>query len=568
MPKEIFNEGRVAGLSSYSEYVRQLKSVDPDFDVCTEREWLSASLGTGSSMVLKIPKGAGDAVGDNMYMYQVEAPDGSHIGAGSSVYASYFYGDCEFDSKGWATVVKDYGTLICNTSAKHPDGAVSNINSSTIPVGDISQELSLPTTADMSSISYKTQHKRLSEYIKIVDGLVLQPGTWSRSEASAPYMDFVPDLHLNPVIRFTFMEPITNDFYVLITGFTNRSILRGSSKFDFKATETENKQDGDFLGCEAYPWACKVQFLSSPAVDYMMKSSLKSGSRNVKVETYADKPLIKITSNNLLDATVYSRRSSTDTDKSGKDNFGNSTTVWKGTSDASHWYNSTRDANVVCKGNDPSRTSSGQETLTTHDLSNPYQASTKLGFKVDNKYSADDSNIIKNGQHGGWYNVEIDPYQLIKDLIDEVFARFNYVDQRLSEIELEIKNEMNHRREGDKYVINKIYSGEGGMDTLVSILNELLKTIYNPGNDLGLKVSYTDVKLDDDYDDGTSVGTLRKPTVSWAVDKNGIAIKPNANDGKIPRAKLNIYSGDGTGASATDFMRSRSDNSENDIWSK
>ena len=74
MPKEIFNEGRVAGISSYSEYVRQLKSVDPTFDVCTEREWLSASLGTGSSMVLKIPKGAGTAVGDNMYMYQVEAP--------------------------------------------------------------------------------------------------------------------------------------------------------------------------------------------------------------------------------------------------------------------------------------------------------------------------------------------------------------------------------------------------------------------------------------------------------------------------------------------------------------
>lgn len=567
MSKTIFGEGRVVGESAYEEYVRQLKSVDPNFDVCTEREWLSSSLGMGSSMVLKVPAGAGQPVGSSgMYMYQVEAPDGCHITAGSSIVASYFYGECEFDEKGWATLVTDYGSLISNTAESSPSDDATTVTTETVPIGDIDGELSLPTTPDMSTIQYKTQHVRLSEYVKIVDGLVIQAGYWTRANVDSPYKDFEPDLHRNPVVRLTFMEPVTNDFYVLLTGFTNRSILRGSSKFDFGSTETENKQDGDFLGCECYPWACKIQFTSSPAVDYIMKSSIKSGSRNVKVETYTDKPLVKITSNNLLDTTVYSRRSNTSTGH-GTDNFGNQTTTWEGTNDASHWYGSTRDANVVSECNDPSMSVSGQETVVTHNVNNPYSSSVSLGLTVQNNYQSDDRNTIKNGDHGGWYEITIDPYQLIKDLIDEIMARFKYIDQRFAEIEAEIANEINHRVNGDKYILNQIYSGNGSISQLVDLLNKLLSIIYNPDGDFGFNITWQDVELDVDYDESVTT-TIRKPTISWKTDSSGKPIVPDESDGAIPRAKLNIYSGESSGSSATDWIRSRSDNSENDLYAR
>ena len=561
MSKTIYNEGRVLGQSAYEEYVRQLKSVDPMFDVCTEREWLAASLGMGSSMVLKVPKGAGQSVGSGMYVYQVEAPVGSHIGAGSSIQASYFYGECDFDERGWATLVTDYGSLISNTQQSNPRDTATTVNTTTVPLGDVDGELALPTTPDMSTIKYTTQHKRLNEYVKIVDGIVIQPGYWKKANVDSPYKDFTPDLSKNPVVRLTFIEPITNDFYVMLTGFTNRSILRGTSKFDFGATETENKQDGDFLGCEAYPWACKIQFVSSPAMDYLFKSSIKSGSRNVKVETYEDSPLVKITSNNLLDTSVYSRRSNTTTSTSGRDNFGNPITVWQGTNDPSHWYGSTRDKNVVSECNDPSRTVSGQETVVTHNLKNKYASSVDLGFKVENHYQSDDRNVIKNGDHGGWYDIEIDPYQLIKDFIDEVFARFKYVDKRLQEIENEIGDEIKNRVDGDKYVYSKIFSGNGTIDQLVDLLNKLFATIYDPSGTLGLKITWQNVELDDDYTDQVT-GTIRVPTVTW----NGKT--PNRNDGAIPRAKLNIYSGNNSGSSATSYLRSRSDNSEDDLYAK
>lgn len=54
-----------------------------------------------------------------------------------------------------------------------------------------------------------------------------------------------------------------------------------------------------------------------------------------------------------------------------------------------------------------------------------------------------------------------------------------------------------------------MYQGTGGVDTIVSLLNELLKTIYNPKGTLGLTVSYENVDLNDNYDNGASAGTLK-----------------------------------------------------------
>lgn len=567
MTKLIYNEGRVVGESSYEEYVRQLKSVDPEFDVCTEREWLSASLAMGTSMVLKVPVNAGTLIGESgMYMYQVDLPDGCHLGAGNPVTGSYFYGECEVDEKGWATLVQDYGALISNTEQLNPQDDASQVTLETVPVGDIESELAIPDSPDVN-VDYTVQQKRLNEYIKVVDGIVIQPGTWYRSNVDKPYKDFSPDLSKKPVIRLTFMEQIKNDFYIQITGFTNRSILRGLSKFDLGSTETDNKQDGDFLGCEAYPWVAKIQFTSSPAVDYLLKSSMKRGSRNLKIEKFDDKPLIKITSNNLLDTTVYSRRSNIELGSS-VDNFGEPITTWEGTTDASHWYGDTRDENVVSQCNDPSFDVSGQETVVTHNLQNKYDSTAPLGFSVQNHYEPDDRNQIKNGDHGGWYDIDIDPYQMIKDFIDEVMARFNYIDKRLEEIEAEIKNEIIHRQNGDKYVLDQIYSSsDGSLNQLIDLLNQLLNIIYNPDGDLGLKITWEDVELDEDYDESIT-GTIRKPVFSWNTDDDGMPIKPEESDGTIPRATLNIYSGDNSGASATNWIRSRSDNSENDLYAK
>lgn len=566
MTKDIFNEGRVVGLSSYEEYVRQLKSVDADFDVCTEREWLAASLGTGSSMVLKVPANAGNPIGSNgMYIYQVEMPEGCHIGTGNTVYASYFYGKCSVDSKGWGTVVEDYGSLISNTESKNPNDNAEDIDTSTVPVGEVSGELSIPKTTEVNNIAYTDQHKKLNEYVKIVDGIVIQPGYWKKSNISSPYKDFTPDLHRKPVIRLTFMEQITNDFYIILTGFTNRSVLRGISKFDFGATETENKQDGDFLGCEAYPWACKIQFASSPAIDYLMKSSIRSGSRNVKIETYKDKPLIKVTSNNLLDTTVYSRQSNTSTTNAKEtDVFGNKITTWVGTKDASHWYGDDRKSSTISQCSDPSVSESGKETVTTKSVNNPY-SSVPIGFSVDNKYESDDRNKVKNGYHGGWYDIKIDPYRLIKDLIDEIFARFSYYDQRISEIENEIKIENDNRIQGDKYIINQMYNGAGGIDTLLPLLNEILALIYNNGSTITIDTVTSDVTVPSDYDKNNASGKMTKTSYKWKDNTN--PLKSDAA-GSLPRAKLNIYSGDNRGKDATDFIRSRADNHENDIHSK
>lgn len=567
MAKVIYNEGRVVGESAYEEYVRQLKSVDPEFDVCTEREWLSSSLGMGSSLVLKVPAMAGQPVGPSgMYVYQVEAPTGCHIAAGSNVIASYFYGNCDVDEKGWATLVTDYGSLISNTKESSPAEDATSVTESTVPTGDVESELFVPKDPNVNEVPFTEQQKRLNEFVKIADGIVIQPGHWQKANVDAPYKDFYPDLHLSPVVRLTFMEQITTDFYILITGFTNRSILRGTSKFDLGSTETENKADGDFLGCEAYPWTCKIQFVSSPAVDYLLKTSLRSGSRNLKVETFKDKPLVKITSNNLLSTTVYSRSSNTATGTS-TDNFGEPITTWEGTSDPSYWYGKDRDENVVSECNDPSMTQSGQEAVVTHDVKNPYDAQTSIGLEVQNHYESDDRNVVKNGDHGGWYYVQIDPYQLIKDFIDEVFARFSYVDKRLEEVEQEIYNEIVHRVNGDKYVLDQVYSGSGGLNSLVDLINELLGIIYNDAGNLGLKVTWEDVEVDDNYDESIT-GTLRKPTFSWNEDDEGNPIKPDVDLGRIPRAKLNIYSGDSSGADASDWLRSRSDNSENDLYAK
>ena len=54
MPRQLWNEGRVVGLSAYEVYLKQHLSKNPDIEPATEIEWLAASIASGSSMILKI----------------------------------------------------------------------------------------------------------------------------------------------------------------------------------------------------------------------------------------------------------------------------------------------------------------------------------------------------------------------------------------------------------------------------------------------------------------------------------------------------------------------------------
>ena len=44
MPQEIWQEGRVVGLSAYEIYVKQHLSEYPDIPPATERQWLASNI--------------------------------------------------------------------------------------------------------------------------------------------------------------------------------------------------------------------------------------------------------------------------------------------------------------------------------------------------------------------------------------------------------------------------------------------------------------------------------------------------------------------------------------------
>lgn len=91
MPKEIYNEGRVQGMSAYEVYVREHLSEDPETNPATEREWLSASIASGSSLLLKftVSQESRNRKDNEDWMYQIELPEGTRLGAANTVIASF-----------------------------------------------------------------------------------------------------------------------------------------------------------------------------------------------------------------------------------------------------------------------------------------------------------------------------------------------------------------------------------------------------------------------------------------------------------------------------------------------
>lgn len=250
MPKEIYNEGRVVGLSAYELYLRHQLSEYPELEPVTEREWLSSTLGNGCSLILRIPKDTPAGV------FEKQLPDNSTLCAASSITASVFDGEVSLDSdKSWATQVISYGQLISNTQASHP----------TTP-GETRAEV--PVGAEWT----EAQLSHLKEYMKIVDGLVYQPGTWAENENSPkPYMDFAsPDLHKRGTVRLKISKKLEQDVYIILTGWIHRPIVAGSTKIEAGALNLIHPWNGDFLGAERFPWAVKITFTVPTSVMHVL----------------------------------------------------------------------------------------------------------------------------------------------------------------------------------------------------------------------------------------------------------------------------------------------------------
>ena len=163
--REIYSLGRVAGFSAYELYVRQNEYEDPGSIPASEREWLASTIAMGSSMLCRIEADMSHDPEDD-WVLEVPFPENTRLGAANTIVGSFFRGEAEYYN-GWAQRVTDYGELVCNTAENHPDAEVTN--ASNMPIQDVT--------------NWPTELKEeLAQYLKIVDGVVLQPGRWPDSE--------------------------------------------------------------------------------------------------------------------------------------------------------------------------------------------------------------------------------------------------------------------------------------------------------------------------------------------------------------------------------------------------
>lgn len=274
MAKEIWGEGRVVGLSMHEIYVKQHLSEDPYTEPASEREWLASSLAMGSSMLLRVPEVTQSSDVSCTYI-DIPLPSDSTLAAANTIVASFFDGEGEFDSDSdWATKVTDYGQLISNTSSLHP------------AEGEATPDTSI-STKTLSGLS-ATKKAQLFEYMQIVDGIVIQPGTWKVSGDAEPYMDFEPRLHNDvdvkayPRVRLQIRGSVTHSPLILLTGFTINAVLSGTVGTDGSAN-TNRPYNGDFLGPEDFPWSSKIIFsVPNSFINYFL---LNNYTRDLKSPT-------------------------------------------------------------------------------------------------------------------------------------------------------------------------------------------------------------------------------------------------------------------------------------------
>lgn len=253
--RTIYNEGRVVGLSAYEIYVRHhLETEGDSVPAASEVEWLASSIAMGTSMILKVPVTDTFVSRDSVNDYKIidiYFPQASMLTAANTIVASFFDGECVWDSTDtWAIRVSSYGDGISNNSTASPNGDVGP-QDSIVPVGGNNPVLKWSTD----------RINRLRSYMQIVDGIVIQPGTWSNSSATPPTKDFIPDFTGYPRLRLVIKGNISSAVRpaILLTGFTLRSVISGVTGTS-GSTDTPHPENGDFAGPACYPWANKVVF--------------------------------------------------------------------------------------------------------------------------------------------------------------------------------------------------------------------------------------------------------------------------------------------------------------------
>lgn len=260
MPKQIYNEGRVVGLSAYEIFVREYLS-EGNENPPSEREWLASTLAFGSSMLLKVPT-VTPASGSEDTAITIDFPADSNLCAANTIIASFFNGDAKLSAAAtisastgatvghayWGEQVTDYGELISNTSTLSPTDASSAVGRASVP-------------SKSSLVWSDTLKSQLSDYLKVVDGIVIQSGTWSTVDSAnrPPQKDLAPDMSKSPQVRLHIRGTITEPFWILLTGFTIRNVVVGESGLD-GSVATDHPEDGDFLGPACFPWANKIVF--------------------------------------------------------------------------------------------------------------------------------------------------------------------------------------------------------------------------------------------------------------------------------------------------------------------
>ncbi|MCM1226119.1 MAG: YbdD/YjiX family protein [Clostridium sp.] len=278
MPKELWNEGRVVGYSAYEMYVRHALAVDPGHKPASEKEWLASMMAMGSSMLLKVGKDPDGTSYDTVHYRDIPLPADSRLCAANTITASLFVGKSDKaddnTTSEWCTKVTDYGPLISNTSSSSPNGTLG-------------YRTSVPSKSISSKI-FDEYKQSIREYANIIDGIVIQPGKWEPNPDTPPAKDFEPSLSAAPMLRIAFRSRVTSTFYILFTGFTNRSVVDGQTGFG-SAVNTPSPADGDFLGPWQFPWANKIIF----TVPSVLAEQFKP---NIGVKQGSDgKPLIAFT---------------------------------------------------------------------------------------------------------------------------------------------------------------------------------------------------------------------------------------------------------------------------------
>ena len=278
--KTLYNEGRVVGTNPYEMYVRQLMAQDSSAVPMSERQWIASNLSCNSSMILKIP--AGTPAGVHNYIL----PANSQLCGASIIYASMFEGTVTLNQTGeWAANVNDYGRLVSNTPELHP---VSPGEPSDIPTKDDP----ITITNDLA--------EQCRNYLKITSALMFQPGEWTSiieytdwlteedqqlvteygenitvpTKISEIAVGIDPDFSKQGFIRLAIQSQISSDIYVLFNGFTYNTFVNGSIGFQ-EVIGFSNPENGDFLGPQLFPWACKIVLVTTNEVMNVVISDIE-----------------------------------------------------------------------------------------------------------------------------------------------------------------------------------------------------------------------------------------------------------------------------------------------------